>query len=390
MSLFDAVLVALAVAAMIGGFRLGFVTRVVSWIGLAFGLALAVRLAPTLIGNLDQNRPAFVLALTIGLLLVGASLGQALGFVIGGRLRPRHADGVGGRIDGAAGAVAGLVGVVAVVWLLLPVLANSPSWISRPVTTSWAALSIDELLPPPPDAMEALRTLVGDDAFPQVFDALRPTPDLGPPPAATGLDEATSDRVARSVVKVEGVACRKVQDGTGWVVADDEVVTNAHVVAGQTDTEVIRDDGRRLDATVIAFDPERDLAVLRVGGLGRPALPVDTALALPGTVGGVFGHPGGEPLRIAPFEVARPLAANGRDIYGEGTSRRQVLELAASLRPGDSGSALVDPAGRVVGVAFAIARDQPDVAYALAASELGPVLAVADAGTLASTGRCVG
>lgn len=389
MSLFDLLVVVLAVAAVTGGYRLGFVTRVVSWVGLALGLYLAVRLTPALVSRLDPDHPGLVLVLTIGLLLVGASLGQALGFLVGARLRPGRSDGAAGAVDGAAGAAAGLAGLLVLVWLLLPVLGASPAWISRPVTTSWVAQTIDAHLPPPPDAMEALRSLVGEDAFPRVFDALRPTPDLGPPPAASGLSQATSEAVARSVVKVEGVACRKVQDGTGWVAADDRIVTNAHVVAGEGDTQVIRDDGRRLDATVVAFDPERDLAVLAVPGLGRPALPVAGGVAGNGTVGGVFGHPGGEPLRIAPFEVARPILATGKDIYGTGTTRRQVLELSAALRPGDSGSALVDPAGEVVGVAFAIAQDQPNVAYALATSELPPVLEAAAAGRPVSAGSCV-
>nr|WP_283250945.1 MarP family serine protease [Rhabdothermincola salaria] len=383
-------MVVVGVAVAVGGYRLGFITRVVSWIGLAVGLILAVRLAPALVSRIDPSHAGIVLVLTVGLLLVGASLGQALGFLVGGRLRPRRPDGVVGRLDGAMGAIAGVVGLVALVWLMLPVLAVSPPWISRPVTTSWVARAVDQNLPEPPDAMAALRSLVGEDSFPEVFEALRPTPDLGPPPEATGLDQATSETVARSVLMIEGVACARVQDGSGWVAAPETVVTNAHVVAGQARTEVIRDDGRRLDARVIAFDPDRDLAVLDVDGLDRPALTVVEAAAAAGTIGGVFGHPGGEPLRIAPFEVARPLEATGRDIYDATTTRRQVLELSAALRPGDSGSALVDPTGRVVGVAFAIARDQPDVAYALATPELEPVLADAAVGATVTTGACLG
>ncbi len=170
------------------------------------------------------------------------------------------------------------------------------------------------------------------------------------------------------------------------MVADGLVVTNAHVVAGEGSSEVERNDGRRLPAVVVAFDPERDLALLRVKGLDRPALPV--AAATKGQVGGVFGHPGGEPLRIAPFSVARQIDATGRDIYDGATTRRQVLELAASLRAGDSGSALIDANGEVVGIAFAISTDQPGVAYALATSELTPMLA-APHDQEVSTGNCL-
>jgi S1-C subfamily serine protease len=178
-----------------------------------------------------------------------------------------------------------------------------------------------------------------------------------------------------------------VQDGTGWVVAEGLIVTNAHVVAGEPSTEVERDDGHRLKATVVAFDPSRDLALLSVPKLNRPALPV--AAARRGMIGGVFGHPGGEPLRIAPFEVGRQIDATGRDIYDAATTDRKVLELASSLRPGDSGSALVDPQGEVVGVAFAISTERSGVAYALATSELTPLLS-APHDTGVSTGRCIG
>jgi S1-C subfamily serine protease len=152
---------------------------------------------------------------------------------------------------------------------------------------------------------------------------------------------------------VEGIACSQIQDGTGFVVGPDLVVTNAHVVAGESDTSVLLDDNRRVSGTVVAFDPDRDLAVIRAGGLDRPALPVVASST--GATGGVFGHPGGAPLRIAPFEVARQLTASAGTSTAH-PSRREVLELKSSLRPGDSGSALVNAQGAVVGVAFAIAR----------------------------------
>ncbi len=388
MSAFDVAFVALAALAVVGGYRLGFVARVVSWIGLGLGLVVAVRLLPPFLDRLNTTSHGLVLVLTIGLLLVGASLGQALGFVIGGRIRPRRDTGVLSTTDRLAGAVAGLAGLVVVVWLVLPVLVASPGWVSRQATTSWVAQRIDATLPPPPDAMQALQALVGSDDFPDVFDALRPTPELGPPPVESGLTVATAGEVARSVTKMEGAACGRVQDGTGFVVAPDLVVTNAHVVAGEDDTTVIRDDGKRFDGTVVAFDPDRDLALVSVSGFDRPALPVQSEPVADGTIGGVFGHPGGEPLRIAPFRVARQITATGRDIYGAGTTERQVLELSAGLRPGDSGSALVDPTGEVVGVAFAIARDQSGVAYALAPSELAAVLRAQSASAV-STGPCL-
>jgi S1-C subfamily serine protease len=387
MNLLDVVIAVVAIAAAVGGYRLGFVTRVVSWIGMGLGLVVAIRALPLVLDRLRGNDPLVLLLVTLAVVFAGAFIGQAIGFVIGNRLRPRSAGGSIRRIDGVAGAFAGVAGVAVLVWLLVPVLAGASGFPAEQVTSSTIAQELDDHLPDAPDSIQALRSLFGEDNFPAVFDALSPTPDLGPPPEATGISAETGARVARSIVKVEGIACRQVQDGTGWVAGEDLVVTNAHVVAGERETEVIRDDGSRADATVVAFDANRDLAVLRVPDLDRAPLAIAPSSA--DAAGGVYGHPGGGALRVAPFAVARRITAVGRDIYGTGVTSRDVLELRSSLRPGDSGSALVDPAGTVVGVAFAIAPDRPDVAYALATAELDAVLQ-GDLLRSTDTGPCTG
>ena len=386
MTAFDVVIALGALSALIGGFRLGFIARVASWLGLALGLVVAVRLLPSVVAALGTPPAAVALVVSLAVVAAGAFVGQAIGLLVGARLRPADEHGSVTPFDGLFGALAGVAGFLAVVWLLLPVLADTDGVVAAQVRASWTARQLDEHLPDPPDAVQTLRTLVGEDRFPEVFATLRPTPPLGPPPAASGLDPVVAQRVARSVVKVEGVACRTVQNGTGFVVADGLVATNAHVVAGESTTTVVRDDGSEIDAQVVAFDPARDLALLAAPALGRPALPVGESRVE--ASGGVFGHPGGEALRIAPFRVARILDATGRNIYGTGLAEREVMELAASLRPGDSGSALVAPDGSVVGVAFAVAKDRAGVAYALSTDELRAVLAAPRAGAV-DTGPCL-
>jgi S1-C subfamily serine protease len=187
-------------------------------------------------------------------------------------------------------------------------------------------------------------------------------------------------------VKIEGEACDRIQEGSGFFVADGLVVTNAHVVAGEDDSDVVLSDGTTIDATVVGFDPERDLAVLRTASTGRPGLALREADI--GTTGGVFGHPGGGPLEISPFEVGEEITAVGTDIYDGGPTERDILVLAADLAPGDSGAALVDTQGQVVGVAFAIAPDRGGVAYALSIDELREVLA-GDLTSERDTGGCL-
>ncbi len=388
MNLLDLLIGALVLAGIVGGYRLGFITRVLSWVGMAVGLFIGVKALPPLLERFSSVRGMAALALTLAVLGVCALGFQAIGFAVGGRVRPRRPTSGRAMVDRIVGGLVGGLGAFIAVWLLVPLAARTPGEAASLTANSATARWLDGALPDPPDTVGSIQAVVGD-GFPKVFESLRPTPEIGPPPESTGLTRATADRVARSVVKVEGVACNRIQDGSGFVVDDDLVVTNAHVVSGERTTQVQRDDGTFVDAEVWAFDPRRDLAILRVPGLNRPALPIGESVTE--GRGGVFGHPGGEPLRIAPFRVSRTITAVGRDIYDRSLTERAVLELASSLRPGDSGSALVDPEGRVVGVAFAIAPDRSNVAYALSTDELRAMLRTIPAARPSAeiTGACI-
>jgi S1-C subfamily serine protease len=384
--MFDVVMVVFAVSAAIGGYRLGFVARAASWIGLALGVVAGSLLLPEVLPKVQDANEATIALVAIGMLVGTALIGQALGLVLGSRLHAELPPGAMRRTDQVAGGFIGIGGVLVALWLLLPTLAHVPGWMSEQARGSLVAREVSDAFPNPPDTLEALRRLVGDDPFPQVFDALTPAPDTGASPGSSGLSNETANEVVRSTVKIEGVACSRIQEGSGFFVAEDLVVTNAHVVAGEDESTVELADGSTLDADVVAFDPDRDLAVLRTSGGGGPPLSLRDASV--GDVGGVFGRPGGGPLEISPFRVADEITAVGRDIYDSGSTSREVLVLASELAPGDSGSALVDPAGNVVGVAFAVAPDKPGVAYALAIDELDAVLS-GDLSRPRDTGGCL-
>jgi S1-C subfamily serine protease len=385
MNTLDLIIIAAVVGAGVGGYRIGFVTRVASWIGMAAGIIVAARFLPTLLRRLDSADQITLVLIAVGTLLAGAFFGQAIGLVIGSRLHtaiPQPAR----TIDRIAGALAGAFGVLVALWLLLPTMSDVTGWMSEQARSSLVAGVVHDTFPDAPDTLQALRQLVGEDQFPRVFEALDPAPDLGPPPASTGISAAVADRVVPSTVKVEGNACQRIQDGSGFVVGPDLVATNAHVVAGEDSTTVQRTDGSTVRAIAVAFDSQRDLAILRVTGIGRAPLPIGTTDV--GGKGGVFGHPGGGPLKIRPFQVADKVKANGRDIYDRSRTQRDVLILSSDLHPGDSGAPVIDPAGSVVGVAFAIAPDRPGVAYALATSELRAVLS-GDLSHQVDTGPCL-
>ncbi len=375
MDLLDLVIVVAAVIAAVGGYRLGFIGRVISWLGLAVGFYVAVRFLPTIVNDLHNSSPGTLVAVSVAVLVGGAMVGQALGLVAGSRLHHVLPLGPVRLVDRAVGAAVGAAGIVVVLWLLVPSLAAVPGWPARAVSGSGIARWVSRDLPTPPSALQVLRRMVGNDA-PQVFAVLQPGVSSGPPPAGIPLSGPVASSVLASTVKVEGQACNRIYEGSGFAVAPDLIVTNAHVVAGEPvgQTDVLEPNGRRLPADVVMFDPRRDLALLSVRSLDENPLPLANPQV--GQVGAVFGHPNGQDqVAVTPARVAQEEVAVGRDLYDVHTTRREVLVLASALAHGDSGGALVDTAGQVVGVAFAISADQPDVSYALATSELRSALA---------------
>ena len=387
MTLLDVFIVASALSAVVGGYRLGFLARAISWVGLGLGLTGAALALPRILEAFPDAGEVQLFFAAVGILIGGGVVGQAIGLALGGRARVALPDGPARTTDHAAGAVAGVVGVLFAVWLLLPTMASVPGWPAEQARNSTLARSIVDLFPEAPETFTTLRQIIGDDRFPQVFAALEPAPDLGDPPAATGIPSDVSERVAQSVMRIESEACGRIQEGSGFAIRDGLVMTNAHVVAGASQTEVVRTDGARLAGTLVGFDPDRDLAAIRVPDLNRSALPVATPEI--GDGGGVYGFPGGGSLRIAPFEIARQVRATGTDIYDQDRIEREVFFLSSALRAGDSGSALVDPTGQVVGVAFAVAPDRGGVAYALSDAELRAFME-RDLSAPVGSGPCIG
>lgn len=381
----DVVIVLAAVLAAVGGWKLGFLTRSVGWIGAGMGLGLAVVLLPPLLDRLDLGSSSAAVFVGLGVLVVLASLGQGIGSAIGARIAPPVRPGAARRIDQAGGAVLGVIGVAVVCWLLFPVMSQTPGWVERSTDGSTLASFSLRRLPDPPAGLLELERQALDGRFPQLFTGEEPTPDLPPVPTGSPIDDAMLARLTDSVVQVRGEACDMIQSGSGFVVSPGLVATNAHVVAGTDDVELVTPDGDRRDARVVAFDPAADLALLATS-LDRPALTLDAPRT--GDRGLVMGFPGGGPLAPSPFEVAETLHATGLDIYDRREVRRDLLVLASDLQPGDSGSAVVRSDGTVIAVAVAIAPDRDGVAYALDRSELDALLA-RPRGATVDTGECV-
>ncbi|HEX2701759.1 MAG TPA: CvpA family protein, partial [Acidimicrobiales bacterium] len=171
MNLLDLVIVVAAAAAAAGGWRLGFLARVVSWVGLALGLVLAARFLPAIVRTFEGPDPTSKLMIAGVVLLGGAFIGQGAGLLVGSSLRRFVPLGPVRIADSAVGALVGSLGILVTVWLLLPAIADVPGSVAREARSSAIARFVDHRLPAPPDTLKALRRVVGETNFPKVFEA---------------------------------------------------------------------------------------------------------------------------------------------------------------------------------------------------------------------------
>jgi S1-C subfamily serine protease len=277
--------------------------------------------------------------------------------------------------------------------MVIPSFATAKGWPARMARSSTIVAAIERWAPRQPERFAAWGREISNAPYPSALGLLKSPPNPGPPPG-TSITPAVDQRVRASTMLVTGRACNEIQEGSGWLAAPGVVVTNAHVVAGERTTTVAAPSGASMPATVIAFDPVRDVAVLAVPELAttKPApRPLTMATGSHGTVGAVYGHPGGGLLKASPARVGEEILAVGTDIYRTGTSRRHVYVLAAALAPGDSGGAVVDSRGRIIGMAFAIDPGRTSTAYAVTDEEIRPVLrnVLQSDQRPVSTGRCL-
>lgn len=370
-------LLVLALTAM-SGWRRGFAVVVLGYLGLLAGLAIGAWAAARIglvVGATDSLQRLLV---GIAVFFMVAAACHAIGTYAGGRIRAALFQGeVAGGIDSAGGALVAVLVTAVALWFIALTLSGVPfSPLSRALSDSAILQAIDRVAPRPPAALSQIRGLLARSPFPDAFASLRPPSAAGPAPAA--VDTPAVRRAQLATVQIESRGCGGLLFGSGFPVAPDLVVTNAHVVAGTRNHRVITQTGRgALPATVVWFDPKRDLAVLSVPGLGLT--PLHTVASVPnGTVGAVIGYPGGGAEQTVGARVALKTIAIGRDIYSASVVRREIYVLNAKVRKGDSGGPVVDRSGRVIGIVFAASTLNDNEGYALTTTELQQALAAMD------------
>jgi S1-C subfamily serine protease len=164
-------------------------------------------------------------------------------------------------------------------------------------------------------------------------------------------------------------------------------MTNAHRAAGVDDPEAEINGGTEL-ARVVLYDPELDIAVLRVDTGDAPVLQFDDSLQADDPVA-IVGYPQDGPFDIEPGRIRSNPRLRSPDIYGSGTVLRDVFSLRGLVRPGNSGGPIITPDGKVAGVVFAASVEDSDTGYALTAKQVEDSAAKGkDADSEVSTDDC--
>ena len=368
----DLLLVLLLVLAAVSGYRRGFAVVVLGYAGLLLGLALGAW-AATRVGlfiSAEDSLRRLLVGIVVFFLV--AAVCHSLATRLGAQLRSALTGRVAGGLDAIGGAVAAIAMTAIAMWFVGLTLGSVPfSPVARAVSDSAVLRTLDRFAPRPPAALAQLRGLLARSPFPDAFANLRPSTTGGVPPAAGATPGIR--RAAAATVQIQSEGCGGLLFGSGFPVDDQLVVTNAHVVAGTGRHRVLTAGGGRFAATVVWFDPRRDVALLDVPGLRIRPLTLQASVRL-GTNGAVVGYPGGGGEVVVGAKVVARTAAVGRDIYSSSLVRREIYVLRARVRKGDSGGPVVDRSGRPLGVVFAASTVDPNEGYALTASELQTVL----------------
>jgi S1-C subfamily serine protease len=342
----DWVIVAFVALLAVYGYLQGFLVGALSLAGFVVGAFVGTRLANLLVPHGDHSRYAPLFGL-LGALLAGGVLATGLEGV---GVRARAALKLPGlrTVDGVLGAALTACVGLGIAWILGAVALQSAgsSTLRADIQRSAILRQLNQILPPSGPILNALATF---DPLPAVHG---PSADVPKPSPA--IVQTSGVRAARpSVVRVLGTACGLGVEGTGWVAAPHIVVTNAHVVAGESDTAVeVGGSAPGLTAEVVDFDPHDDVAILRVPGLNQPALTM-ARHSPSGTSVAILGYPLDGPFNAEPGRIGQTQSVDTENAYGQGPVQRSITPLRGLVRPGNSGGPLIDSSGKVNGTVFA-------------------------------------
>jgi S1-C subfamily serine protease len=388
---FDVAVIAVAFIAAVSGWRSGALGSLMSFVGVILGGVAGILLAPHLVENISGARTKLFVALflILGLVVVGEVAGVVLGRAVRGAIR----NGTLRTVDSVVGVVLQVVAVLVAAWLLAsPLRSSSQQTLAQAFDGSMIRKQVDQVAPSwlrtVPNRLSALLNTSGITDVWQPFGRTPIVPVDAPDLSLAG--NAVVAQVKPSVVKIRGLAngCQKVLEGTGFVVAQNRVMSNAHVVAG-ADSVTVESNGTAYDARVVSYDPNADISILDVPQLKAQPLSFVDGAAKSGTDALVLGYPGGGDFVATPARIREVIELNGPDIYRTTTVTREVYTIRGTVRQGDSGGPLLDLGGQVLGVVFGAAVDDPETGFVLTAKEVARQMAKVGSTQAVATGPCI-
>lgn len=366
MTVLDWAIVAFTLSLGLWGYRQGLIVGALTLLGFGIGAFAGSRIAPLLLSQGTES-PYAPLCAVLGALLIGALSAVAVeSFALGLRakiIRRRLLH----KVDGAGGAALIAAVALGLAWVFGAVALHAPATekLRADVQDSLILRSLNEVLPASGPVLSALDRV---DPAPAVAGPATP---LSPPSEAIASDPAVL-RAGGSVVRVLSTACGLGIEGSGWAVAPGLIVTNAHVIAGTNDTTVTTQHGVELAATPVYYDPEDDLALMRVGA-DIPVLQISSKRQV-GADAAILGYPENGPYALTPARVGDTQVTVSEDSYGHGPIDRTITALGGRVRSGNSGGPLVDDRGQVVGVIFAATTRGPAGGFAIPAEDVEEAL----------------
>lgn len=390
MNVLDWCLVALVGIYALSGYWQGFITGACATAGLLLGGLVGIWAAPLALG--DASPSLWVSLGALFIVIVAASLGQAVLQYAGARIRDRITWQPIRAVDAVGGSALSAVAVLLVAWALGVAVSGTRIGAVTPLVRDSTVLAkVDEVLPADSGkVLQAFNNVVGTTFFPRYLEPFAPERIVavrpGDPRMLTDPDVVAAQG---SVVKVRGTnGCGSGVEGTGFFYAPGRLMTNAHVVAGVTRPEV-EVGGSSVTASVVLYDADLDIAVLALPDAGAPQLAFDTE-ARPRDAVAVLGYPEDGPYDVESGRIRSEQRLRSPDIYGEGTVLRQVFSLRALIRPGNSGGPIVTSGGDVAGMVFAASVSDQDTGYALTADQVAESAAAGVTRTSpVDTGSCV-
>lgn len=387
----DLILLGFGAFILFSGWRRGLIVSTLSFIGLILGAWLSKSIIDLFTGSATTTSLTST-SISVTTFFICMGIGSALGAFVGNRIRKVFSWAPVRFLDNITGAAISLVAWSVVAWFMATTMLAAPvSSVTNVISESRVIMALEQEMPDQiRGGFEFVRVYISESGLPDGLADVLLAPAVSAPDE-TAIDAPDVLAALDSVVKVEGNAnaCNTRLTGSGFVVGPDLIITNAHVVAGVTSPTVrVKGKGKAFEGTIVYFDPNKDVALIRVDDF--PSVQLDISEPLEREASAVAaGFPGGGPLELIPARIRGISLSTGTNIYGEGEVTREIYAIAADIKQGDSGAPLFALDGSVAGLVFASSATDSQTGYALTAKEFMVGVEAAKSATKAvDTGDC--